>query len=96
MNVTVDEFLDAVAVRFGLEAKPTDEESVYVRKHYVYGLQGLANLLGCSLSTAARIKKSGVLDKAISQQGKIIATDADLALDIINISNRKSRGRKQR
>lgn len=57
----------------------------------VYGLAGLSQLLGCSISTAARIKKSGVLDPAIHQTGKIIVVDADLALDLMKIR----RGRRR-
>lgn len=63
------------------------------KKHYVYGIKGLAKLLGASSSTAQRIKSSGVLDAAISQNGKIIVIDADLALDLLRISN-KNWGRK--
>ena len=59
------------------------DEGVKVKKHYVYGLQGLCDLLGCSTATASRIKRSGVIDAAISQVGKIIVVDADLALDLI-------------
>lgn len=63
-------------------------------KHHVYGLAGLSKLLGCSRATAQRIKSSGVLDEAISQNGKIIVVDADLALDILKVSNNKW-GRKK-
>ena len=49
----------------------------------------LSKLLGCSISTAARIKKSGVLAPAIHQTGKIIVVDADLALDLMRLKTRK-------
>ena len=58
------------------------------KRNLVYGL---SQLLGCSISTAARIKKSGVLDPAIHQTGKIIVVDADLALDLMKIR----RGRRR-
>lgn len=61
------------------------------KRRLVYGLAGLSQLLGCSISTAARIKKSGVLDPAIHQTGKIIVVDADLALDLMKIR----RGRRR-
>jgi hypothetical protein len=38
----------------------------------VYGINGIAETLGCSRSTAHRIKESGALDGAISQVGKVI------------------------
>ena len=37
---------------------------------------------GCSVPTANRIKKSGVIDKAITQIGRKIVVDADLALSL--------------
>lgn len=53
------------------------------QQKYVYGLAGLATLLGCSVPTAVRIKKSGILNAAISQIGRTIVIDADLALEIL-------------
>lgn len=58
-------------------------------KRYVYGLSGISKLFGCSLATAQRIKSSGVIDAAISQNGKIIVVDADLVLDLLRVSNKK-------
>lgn len=52
-------------------------------KWLVYGINGLAELLGCSIPQAQRIKSTGVLDAAIIQYGKIIITDADKALGIL-------------
>lgn len=59
------------------------------KRRLVYGLAGLSQLQGCSISTAARIKKSGVLAPAIHQTGKIIVVDADLALDLMRLKTRK-------
>ncbi len=57
-------------------------------KKYVYGLAGLMKLFGCSISTAERIKQSGVIDKAISQTGDIIVVDAELALELLRLSGK--------
>jgi hypothetical protein len=57
-------------------------------KRYVYGLAGLMKLFGCSISTAERIKQSGVIDKAISQTGDIIVVDAELALELLRLSGK--------
>lgn len=57
-------------------------------KKYVYGLAGLMKLFGCSISTAERIKQSGVIDQAVSQVGDIIVVDAELALDLLRVSGR--------
>jgi len=60
-------------------------------KKYVYGLKGLKTLFNCSIATANRIKASGRIEKAISQVGRKIIIDADLALEL---AGRKNGGRK--
>ena len=49
-------------------------------KHLAYGIRGIADTYGCSIPTANRIKKSGVIDDAISQTGRKIVVDVDKAL----------------
>ena len=51
-------------------------------KKYVYGIAGIAQLFGCSIPTANRIKKSGKIKKAITQIGRKIIVDADLAMEL--------------
>ena len=60
-------------------------------KKYVYGILGIAKLFGCSLPTANRIKKSGKIDKAITQIGRKIIVDAELALEL---AGKKTGGRR--
>ncbi|MGQ1929028.1 DUF3853 family protein [Ornithobacterium rhinotracheale] len=57
-------------------------QSPEIEKNYVYGLKGLADLLGCSKTHAFKLKQSGIFDKAIIQNGKKIIVDADLALKL--------------
>ncbi len=52
------------------------------RRRYVYGIRGIAEIFKCSLPTANRIKKSGRIDKAITQVGRKIVIDAELALEL--------------
>lgn len=59
-------------------------------KKHVYGLLGIAKLFGCSIPTANRIKKSGKIDKAITQIGRKIIVDAGLAIEL---AGRKTGGR---
>ena len=59
-------------------------------RRYVYGLAGIARLFGCSLPTANRIKQSGKINRAITQVGRKIIVDADLALEL---AGRKTGGR---
>jgi hypothetical protein len=58
-------------------------------KRYVQGYQGIATLFGCSKSTAQRIKKSGIIDEAITQVNRKILVDADLALQLVKESEYK-------
>ena len=62
------------------DAKSGKEEEP--RKRFVYGLDGICGLFGCSKSTAERIKQSGVIDAAISQVNRKIVVDAELALQL--------------
>lgn len=95
IQMTPDEFFDRLKECFA-EAMfaPEPNEGVKIKKHYVYGLQGICDLLGCSTATASRIKKSGVIDAAISQVGNTIVVDADLAIDLLKIKKNKSDRRK--
>lgn len=60
-------------------------------KRHVYCIAGIAKLFGCSMPTAHRIKKSGKIDRAITQIGRKIIVDAELALEL---AGRKTGGRK--
>lgn len=51
-------------------------------KRLVHGIKGIADIFGCSIPTANRIKKSGVIDAAITQVKRKIVIDADLALKL--------------
>lgn len=50
-------------------------------KRYVYGLKGICDLFSCGLSRAQQLKKTVIAD-AVSQHGRTIVTDADLALEL--------------
>ena len=94
LSLSVGEFIEAINLGMAESMDSCPNEDNKVKKHYIYGLKGLCSLLGCSISTAARIKKSGAIDAAISQRGKIIVIDADLVLDILNVQ-RKQRGNRK-
>jgi hypothetical protein len=81
INMSSDEFFARLKETFA-EAMfaPEPNEGVKVKKHYVYGIQGICDLFGCSPATAARIKKSGAIDAAISQVGNTIVVDAKSTL----------------
>ena len=75
------------------EQKPTPSISVIdtTKRKHVYGILGIAKLFGCSIPTAHRIKKSGKINQAITQIGRKIIVDADLALEL---AAKKEGGRK--
>ena len=54
---------------------------VVPEKHYEYGIEGLAKVFKCSIPTANRIKKSGVIDAAITQVGRKIVVDLSSLLN---------------
>lgn len=60
-------------------------------KNYAYGIAGIAEIFNCSLPTANRIKASGKINKAITQIGRKIIVDVDLALEL---AGKKEGGRK--
>lgn len=70
--MTLGELLDEIRAALG----PQPET--------VTGIQGLAQIFGVSESTAKRIKASGVLNKAISQSGRVIVTDVKLARELFS------------
>ena len=82
-------FLNRHALQ-GSETKPA-QPTAGKDKKYVYWIGGIARLFGCSIPTANRIKKSGRIDRAITQIGRKIIVDADMALEL---AGRKSGGRR--
>ena len=58
------------------------------QKTYVYGINGLASILGCSRPTAQRIKSTGKLDEAISQNGRTIVVNVEKALELIRLDRK--------
>lgn len=56
-------------------------------QRYVYGIKGIAAIFGVSERQARYIKSSGVIRKAIRQQGRTIVTDANLALELFGKSH---------
>lgn len=57
---------------------------VIEKKEYVYGINGLADLIGCSKTHASRLKSQGIFDEAIIQRGRKIIIDREKALELFN------------
>ncbi|MCC8071786.1 MAG: DUF3853 family protein [Bacteroidales bacterium] len=75
------ELLDDVARRAATKDEAEREKTVSFStsdKEYVYGLRGIANLFGISNKTAQTWKKT-FLAAAVTQRGKTIITDVEMA-----------------
>ena len=51
-----------------------------------YGISGIAQVFGCSVPTANRIKKSGIIDEAITQIGRKIIINGPKAIALLQES----------
>lgn len=72
-------------------AKASAEVAPECKKRYVYGVQGIAETFGCSIPTANRIKASGVIDGAITQVGRKIVVDPELAIQLVKEAKAKGK-----
>ena len=82
LQMTIEEYLEMK------ERKELKEASVRPRNR-VYGLEGIKQLFCCSTTTAWRIKNSDWIRPAITQVGRKIVVDADLALELANANMRR-------
>lgn len=78
IDLTVGELMELL----GKQRTATVDRTIK-EKRFVYGIAGIAQLFNCSMTTANRIKRSGRIDRAISQCGRMIAVDADMALELL-------------
>ena len=83
-TLTAREFLDLMQT--AVQPVKVENSTPNQAKKYVYGIGGIAELFNCSKTTAGLIKRSGKIDKAISQVGRKIAVDAELALELYKLS----------
>ena len=77
-QLTVNELMEI------LDSKKENTIIIEQKDEYVYGIAGLAKLLGCSINHAGAIKRSGQLDGAIIQNGRKIIINAPKALELCN------------
>jgi len=89
IDLSVSDLLEILELFTGKDRQQTKVsiDTTKDNRHFVYGLSGIADLFGCSKTTANRIKQSGKIDKAITQIGNIIVVDADKALELAGTVN---------
>ena len=76
-QLTIGEFLELANITPTVVVEPPKG------KVFVYGIAGIAQIFNCSMTTANRIKKNGKINKAISQSGRMITVDVELALELM-------------
>ena len=81
IDLTVAQLAEVIdkAVEESLARRQTTQDNT---PRFVHGIKGIADLLGVSERQARYIKSSGVISKAIKQQGRTIITDTALALQL--------------
>ena len=91
-QLTVAEFLELQKAAITPQQTQTPQQPE--TPEYVYGISGLAELLGCSKSTAANIKRSGIINTAITQHQRTIIIHSATALSLLrktHTNRRKAR-----
>lgn len=92
---TGEQFLELLRFKNAEEPQaPKEVQDNSNSRTYVYGIAGLCELLKCSKATAHRIKNSGIIKDAITQTGRKIIIDVELALEKIRLSQKGGRGCK--
>ena len=81
-QLTVAEFREII--REGNQQQTTPEPA-RIQIECVYGIAGLAELIGASKTTAQKLKSSGILNEAITQVGRQIIINKKIALQILGI-----------
>lgn len=66
-----------------LEQSAPIETPIEKTKEYIRGLKGIRELFNVSHATAQKYK-DGILKEAVSQQGRVIITDVEKALELFN------------
>ncbi|MBR2194714.1 MAG: DUF3853 family protein [Salinivirgaceae bacterium] len=80
-QLSTGELIDIISTV--LDSKLQKQEREPKGNTYVYGIRGIAHLFGCSIATANQIKRSGLIDDAITQINRKIVVDRELALKLI-------------
>jgi hypothetical protein len=78
-QLTLGDLLDAVQ-----QTRPPEPVKVegYTGDNCVYGIAGIAQLLGVSKAMVGEYRRRGWIEPAISQRGRKIVCDASLALKL--------------
>lgn len=84
IDVTVEELATVIAYKLQTVEQPKE-------KRLVKGISGIMEIFKCGRSKASELRKSGVLDAAIIEDGRMFLVDVDKALELVA---KKKGGRK--
>ena len=82
IDLTVGQLQDLIYETVNRSIAKVNTNITSNEKKLVYGIDGIAELFGCSRTKANEIKQSGMIDKAVIQIGRKIVVDAELALKL--------------
>lgn len=83
-TITIGEFNDLLGQFYSNNTKSSQEhESQASSAHLVYGIRGIQSLFNCS-HKSAQYYKDHVIQEAVSQNGRKIVVNADLAIQLFN------------
>jgi hypothetical protein len=88
-QLTVGELVEVIKNELQPKTEPFQQSCT--DKNFVYGLQGLADLLGCSKQHAWFIKSTGVFDNAIIQRGRKIIINKEKVFEILEQKMKKNK-----
>lgn len=80
-QLTIGELVDILDSR-ATNVERDSKQVTDIKTTYVYGLSGLASILGCSKNHAGKLKSTGMFDEAIIQNGRKIIIDSEKALEL--------------
>lgn len=83
MMLTGGELVKLLLTAIGQTTDGSDAQVAEQGKKYVYGVAGLAKLLGCSIATAQRRISSGKIDQCIIRSGRLIMIDKEAVLAVM-------------
>lgn len=88
-QLTLGEVLEAIEMKIASVTPISEIENPVLTepKELVYGLAGLARLVGCSKNHAWKLKADGVFDGAIIQNNRLIIVDKEKALELFDKRN---------
>lgn len=89
-SMTAGELIEMLEQHFGMPTRRGKYQSMpeMPKKHMLYGIKGIEDFFGVSHRTA-QFLKDHIICAAVNQNGRIIVTDAEYALQLFNQNKAK-------